>query len=266
MTNSVRQRFIEKIRTFQKIEHVPKVASVYSTFNEIWLYVLYSSLTKGGYYWFGVDTYKTEEWKDKRRFIVCFICGDENTVVFLPDEKLFEWYSGVKPNRKGHWMVIITPKEGKLFLRISADRPSYDLTEYLNRYDFISKSIPPLTARMAPSLITATSPLEEVQDLIMDNQELAGNSLHDKIISMLAQIGKWAGYIVETSYRISPDSPYEIDVVWLRNDMVDVAIEVQVRGKETEAKDRLIHAKRFGARKIIVVSVPESVSRLKSLC
>jgi hypothetical protein len=62
------------------------------------------------------------------------------------------------------------------------------------------------------------------------------------------------------------DSPYQIDVVWLRNDILDVAIEVQVGGNETEAKDRLVHARRFGARKIAVVCVPEAVARLRSLC
>ena len=55
-------------------------------------------------------------------------------------------------------------------------------------------------------------------------------------------------------------------MVWLNRDLLELAVEVQVGGNETEAKDRLVHAKRFGARKIVVVSKTESVKRLKEIC
>jgi hypothetical protein len=52
----------------------------------------------------------------------------------------------------------------------------------------------------------------------------------------------------------------------MRNDLVEVAVEVQVGGSESEAKDRLVHARRFGARKVVVVSAAPSVNRIKSIC
>ena len=91
MANSVRERFIDKIRPYKPIEPVPKLASVYTTFNEVWLDVRYSGLTKGGYFWFFIDTYRVNEWVGKRRWITCLICGDENTVAFLPDDVLLSW-------------------------------------------------------------------------------------------------------------------------------------------------------------------------------
>lgn len=266
MVNSVRQRFIDKIRPHKPIEPVPKLASVYTTFNEVWLYVRYSSLNKNRRYWFDVDTYKIEEWKNARRFVVCFICGDENTVVFLPDEQLLSWYDGIEPNRKGHWMVTIAVEADRLILKMPGAKPDYDVTELVNRYDFISKSIPEDLSRRPEISAPSARPSEDVARLIMSHPDLQGSSLHERAVDMLAQIGRWTGYTPEKSFKVPEDSPYEIDVVWLRNDILDVAIEVQVGGNETEAKDRLLHARRFGARKIAVVSIPEAVPRLRSLC
>lgn len=266
MSNSVRERFIERIASLKKVERVPGVASVYTTFNEVWLYVRYAGLNKLGRYWFDVDTYKVREWQGKRRFIVCFVCGDESTVVFLPDDRLLEWYEGIEPNRKGHWMVNIFPRDDKLVLKIAADRPEYDLTEYLNRYDFISRSVPDSLIRQLREPTSASRPLEQVKDQILAHPDLAGSSLHDRVCDMLAQIGKWMGYVAEKGYKVAADSPYQLDVAWLRNDLLEVATEVQVGGSESEAKDRLIHARRFGARKLIVVAAPESVGRLKTIC
>lgn len=267
MSNSVRERFIQKVGTLKKVERVPGIASVYTTFNEVWLYLRYSSLNQGKKYWFDVDTYKIREWQSQKRFIVCFICGDENTVVFLPDDRLLEWYEGVEPNRKGQWMVNIVPRGERLILKISSDRPEYDITEYLNRYDFISRSVPEsLLRQMRAPVIASVQPLEQIKDQIMGNPDLEGNSLHDKTCDMLARIGSSVGYIAEKGYKVAPDSPYQLDVAWLRNDLLEVVDEVQLGGNETEAKDRLVHARRFGARKLIVVSGAESLARLKSIC
>jgi len=247
MPNSVRQRFIEKIRPYKPIEPVPKLASVYTTFNEVWLYVRYSSLNQNHRYWFDVDTYKVREWKDTRRFVVCFICGDENTVVFLPDEQLFSWYDGVEPNRKGHWMVTLAVEDERLVLKLPGANPDYDVTDLVNRYDFVSKSIPVGLSRRPELRVPSGKPSEDVSQAIMSNPDLQGTSLHERVIDMLAQIGQWTGYSPRKSYKVPEDSPYQIDVVWLRNEILDVAIEVQVGGNETEAKDRLVHARRFGA-------------------
>ncbi|MEX0786203.1 MAG: hypothetical protein WD939_06160, partial [Dehalococcoidia bacterium] len=266
MANSIRSKFIDKFRPYKQIEPVPKLASVYTTFNEVWLYVRFSSLGKNGRYWFDVDTYKVNEWKDTRRFVVCFICGDEDTVVFLPDEQLLAWYADVEPNRKGHLMVTIAVDRDRLILKLPGSRPDYDVTDYINRFDYVSKSIPVRMLRQRTGEPKDRAPTDDAAGLIMSHPDLDGATLHERVIDMLAQIGQWTGYVPRKSFKEPEDSPYEIDVVWLRNDILDVAIEVQVGGNETEAKDRLVHAKRFGARKIIVVSKPESIARLRSLC
>jgi hypothetical protein len=98
MTNSVAERFIAKIRGYKKVDRVRGIrASVYTTYNEVWIYVLYSGGTKQGKYWFGIDTRNVDEWRQQKSVIFCFICGDEDTVGFVPDDKLIEWFSGVEP-------------------------------------------------------------------------------------------------------------------------------------------------------------------------
>lgn len=266
MRNSVRERFIEKIRAVKTIQPVPKLSSVFTTFNEVWIYVRYSTLTKRGSYWFDVDTYKTNEWRDRKKFIVCFICGHEDIVVFIPDDKLFQWYDDVNPNRKGQWMANIYVRENSLELKVPGKEQAYDVTGYLNRYDYISRTIPEEISRpvFAPSAPEASD--EELKRRVMTEPDLPGDSFHDRVVEILANIGSWTGYLPQRSYKVRPDSPYQIDVVWLRNQLPDVAIEVQIGGNETEAKDRLVHARRFGARKVVAVSAPESIPRLKSLC
>ena len=112
MPNSVADRFITKIRGYKKIDRVRGIrASVYTTYNEVWIYVLYSGGTKQGKYWFGIDTRNVEDWRHQKSVIFCFICGDEETVAFVPDDKLVEWFSGVEPNRKGQWMITIALKK-----------------------------------------------------------------------------------------------------------------------------------------------------------
>ena len=265
MSNSAREGFLERVKSFKPVTPVPKLASVYSTHNEIWLYVMYSGVTKAGGYWFGIDTYKVREWENKQRFVACLICGDENNVVLVPDERLFEWYSGVAPNRKGHWMANVWVRDGALYLHVG--KKKIELSPYVNRYDLISIAAPRwLMERTGTVAAGASASTQEVERLILDRPDLEGASLHERVIEMLAQIGKWMDYEPRGPHQLEEGSPYVLDLVWLRRELLEVAIEVQVGGSETEAKDRLTHARRFGARKVIAVSTPDAVSRLKKIC
>ena len=266
MANSVKDAFIDRIRALKPVEPVRGVASVYSTFNEFWLYVRFSNLVKTGRFWFDVDTYKVLEWRNNRRFIVCLVCGDESNVIFVPDDKLFEWCESSTPNRKGLWLITVIPKGDELILRPPGAQASYDVSEYVNRYDFISKSIPEPVLRKITTPSPRKTDEEQIIAAIMADPSLEGASLHDRLIDILLKMGRWAGYKAEKSYKAPSDSPYELDVVWMRNDLVEVAVEVQVGGSESEAKDRLVHARRFGARKVVVVSAAPSVNRIKSIC
>ncbi len=242
------------------------MSSVYTTFNEVLLDVRYSSLMDKDYYWFFMDTHRLNQWRNRQRFVECFICGDENTVVFVPDERIFEWYEGVEPNRKGHWFMKILPEGDRLVLKPGHGRPDMDAREYLNRFDLISPLIPrPIPQTSGPHLAGHTG-FEEVRAAIMAEPQLIGDSLHERVIDMLAKIGEWSGYQPKKSYTVEAKSPYVLDVVWLNGEEVDLAAEVHDGGNETEAKDRLRQALRFGARKVVVVSVPSAIARLRSVC
>lgn len=262
----IRERFVAKIRPFKRVEEVPKLSSVYTTFNEVLLDVRFSGLMKKGYYWFFIDTHRLNEWRGKQRFIECFICADENTVVLVPDDKIFEWYDGIEPNRKGHWFMKIEPDGERLMLRVGHNRPDVDAQQYLNRFDLISPIIPRPLPRATIPVPRAQVQFEEIKTAILSDALLAGDSLHERVVDILFQIGEWTGHKSAKSYCVEPKSPYTIDVVWLRDGEIDLAIEVHDGGNETEAKDRLRQALRFGARKVVIVSVPGAMARLRNIC
>jgi hypothetical protein len=241
------------------------MSSVYTTFNEVLLDVRYSGQVDKGY-WFYIDTHRLNQWRNTQRFIECFLCGDEDTVVLVPDDKIFEWYEGIEPNRKGHWFMTIVPEDTRLVMKIGHGHPDIEAKDYLNRFDLISPIIPRPVPRLQTSLSTAHTGFEETKLAIMADDRLAGDSLHEKVIDMLGQIGEWFDLEAKKSHTVETSSPYFIDIVWLKGEEIDLAAEVHVSGNETEAKDRLRQALRFGARKVMIVSVPSAIPRLRSVC
>ncbi len=225
----------------------------------------YSGLMEKNYYWFFMDTHRINEWRGKQRFVECFMCGDENTVVFVPDDKIFEWYANAEPNRKGHIFLKIVPENDRLIMKIGHGHSDVDAQDYLNRFDLISPLIPQPLPRLLDPNAMPQSVFEETRRSITTDYRLKGDSLHDRVIDMVAQIGDWSGFKSIKSYTVEPGSPYIIDVVWLEGEEMALAVEVHDGGNETEAKDRLRQALRFGCRKVIVVSVPGAVARLRSV-
>ena len=65
----IRERFISKIRPFKRVEPVPRMSSVYTTFNEVLLDVRYSGLMTKDYYWFFIDTHRLNQWRGRQRFV-----------------------------------------------------------------------------------------------------------------------------------------------------------------------------------------------------
>jgi len=94
---------------------------------------------------------------------------------------------------------------------------------------------------------------------------LQANTLHDRLGEMLEQIGTWMEYNTQTRHRIVPDHAYELDVAWLSGKNPEVAIEIQVSGNLTEAKDRLAQARKFNYRKVILVLRESDLERLNRL-
>jgi hypothetical protein len=74
---------------------------------------------------------------------------------------------------------------------------------------------------------------------------LEAKTLHDRLGEMLEEIGSWLDYNTQTRRKIIPDHAYELDVTWLSGKNPEVAIEIQISGNLTEAKDRLAHARKF---------------------
>ena len=94
---------------------------------------------------------------------------------------------------------------------------------------------------------------------------LESNTLHDKLGEMLEQIGSWMEYNPQTRHKITPDHAYELDVAWLSGKNPEIAIEIQVEGNLTEAKDRLAQARKFNYRKVIMVLLEKDLERLNKI-
>lgn len=94
---------------------------------------------------------------------------------------------------------------------------------------------------------------------------LESKSLHDRLGEMLEAIGSWMDYNTQTRHKITPDHAYQLDVAWLSGRNPEVAIEIQISGNLTEAKDRLAQARKFNYRKVILVMKKPDLGRLNQL-
>jgi len=112
---------------------------------------------------------------------------------------------------------------------------------------------------------TRPRPTEAETEASIMNLTLETKSLHDRLGEMLEEIGSWMGYNTQTRHKITPDHAYELDVAWLSRKNPEVAIEIQISGNMTEAKDRLAHARKFNYRKVILVCRESEMLRLNAL-
>lgn len=94
---------------------------------------------------------------------------------------------------------------------------------------------------------------------------LEAKSLHDRLGEMLELIGSWMDFNTQTRHKITPEHAYELDVAWLSGKNPEVAIEIQISGNLTEAKDRLAQARKFNYRKVILVIRESEMPRLNAL-
>ena len=94
---------------------------------------------------------------------------------------------------------------------------------------------------------------------------LETKTLHDRLGEMLEQIGSWMDYNTQTRHKITADHSYQLDVAWLSGKNPEVAIEIQIAGNLTEAKDRLAQARKFNYRKTLMIIRDEELARLNSL-
>jgi len=113
-----------------------------------------------------------------------------------------------------------------------------------------------------PLLREVTPKTEKEYEKAIMNLPLEAKSLHDRIGEMLEAVGSWMDYNPQTKHRITPDHAYELDVAWLSGKNPEVAIEIQISGNITEAKDRLAQARKFNYRKVIMVLKEQDLKRL----
>jgi len=124
------------------------------------------------------------------------------------------------------------------------------------RYEEEPKEVETLISRAIPK--TEKKYEEEIMKLPLQGQ----NSLHDRIGEMIEEIGSWMDYNTQIRHKITPDHAYELDVAWLSGKNPEVAIEIQISGNLTEAKDRLAQARKFNYRKVILVLKEQDLRRL----
>jgi len=105
---------------------------------------------------------------------------------------------------------------------------------------------------------------KEYEETIM-SLPLQSRSLHDRLAEMLEQVGSWLDYNTQARYKITPDHAYELDVAWLKGKNPEIAVEIQISGNLTEAKDRLAHARKFNYRKVVLVVREDEMARLNTL-
>ena len=122
------------------------------------------------------------------------------------------------------------------------------------------------TPRESKPIMVEVSTISEskYEKLIMD-LPLESKSLHDRLGEMLETIGSWMDFNTQTRHKITPEHAYQLDVAWLTGKNPEVAVEVQISGNLTEAKDRLAQARKFNYRKVVVVIREEEMSRLNAI-
>lgn len=134
----------------------------------------------------------------------------------------------------------------------------------ISDFDIISASIEKkkAAAKAATPVPVVTPP--DVSRVILDRPDLTSKSLHDRIAEMIHTVGILTGYDSYQRYKTRVDSPYLIDVAWLKNKNPQIAIEVHHGGVLGDALERLRHARDFNFRKLILVVV-DPMDKTKAL-
>jgi hypothetical protein len=239
--------------------------TTYRLKNDKIIMLRYSKLHENGGYWFGFGKDRFESFP-LEKFYILFICGTEHQVLVTPATYLNELLNNVNTAVDNNWKIHIFNPIDKFEISVTG-KPKEDITSYLNNYKILAVKSEYLSNDKPKDekKCEIFEPPISVEDQIIGIDAVNGSSLHDRIIDMLRQIGEWTKYRAITNYKVRSDSPYSIDIAWLLDNALHIAIEVQIGGNVTEAKDRLIFARRFGARKCIIVSNYESMDRINSL-
>jgi hypothetical protein len=237
--------------------------------NEIGIDLDYAHLSYRREYIFKLDKNKYDYlFQHHRHAFQLFICESTERVFIVPLSLLMEIFHDIYASGSDFksFKSHIKLRNGIWYLRFFN---AYDITDYLNRYDFLiseSKTLLTLTPTRFNSIIEVKT-LEEKYKQLVEEGNLRGDSLHAATVDMLKKIGEWSGFdvITEGVPLGLPDFPYQIDCLWYKNGDLYLAIEVSHHGVVEKDKDALKLAKQHGARKVVIVSEINKIERIRKL-
>ncbi len=267
----IEQQIVKRIETLGfNVEHRPDWGEHFFLLNnEIGIALDYSYLNYKREYIFKNprDQYDFL-YNTHRHFFQLFICESTERVFIVPLSLIMEIFNDIFSSGGDfkEFKPQIKLRNGVWFLRFFGQ---YDITDYLNRYDFLiseSKTLLQIPPTRFNSVIEIKT-LEEKYKQLAEEGHLNANSLHSATVDMLRRIGEWSGFdvITEGVPLGMPDFPYQIDCLWYKNGDLYLAIEVCHRGVVEKDKDALKLAKQHGARKVIIVSEINKMERIRKL-
>lgn len=217
-------------------------------------------------YWFGIpkDEFCSHPPAD---LFVLFVCGSEDHVLVVPATILTELFRSVDTAVDGAWKLDIY-KEQEAFVILVTGKPRRDISAYLGRYELLWEEGNQAKGEGEEVVTEPPGPGPEqdsIESKILGLDGVEGTTVHDRLADMVVQVGKWMGYESVRGHQVREDAPYRVDVAWLRYGAVHIAVEVQIGGDPTKARERLVLAKRFGARKCIAVADPDTANALLEL-
>ncbi len=267
----IQQQIVQRIESLGfKVTPKPDWGETYYLLNdEIGIALDYTHLNYRREFVFKFSKDKYEFfYNNHRHFFQLFICESTERVFIIPLSLVMEIFHDIyasggnfkefKPN--------IKLRNGVWFLRFFGQ---YDITDYLNRYDFLiseSKTLFQLPPARFNSVIEVKT-LEEKYIQLAEENSLRSDSLHSATVDMIRRIGEWSGFevITEGVPLGLPEFPYQIDCLWYKGGDLYLAIEVCHHGVVEKDKDALKLAKQHGARKVIIVSEINKMERIRKL-
>jgi len=198
---------------------------------------------------------------------------DDKTKVWLEDDEIWAYRFKTRPilvlnddemldvRQLIPKLSFITPQQkatswGLAFHKSLREIPQEDFELIESEMRKVTKS-----SLMKSTLFTEA----EAKEAIIADHTLESSSLHDRIGEMLEIIGSRMGYNTFTRHKVTPDHAVELDVAWLRGKNPELAVEVQIGGNITEAKDKLAQARKFNYRKVIMVIEESQLPRLNAI-
>ncbi len=273
--DEIKEKVINNIRDFgfsvKRNESFGR--TIYSIDNDrLFVDIIYASLNNRGEYFFGIEQEQFEKMYEKtRNFFQIFVCENEKQTFIIPLSFMIEILRDAKATDHKtfrQWKPIIKMKNGLYILRLFGH---YNITDYLNRYDYLAcdkKELPSLktfNVKYVPEI--KIQRVEQEYKNIAEESGFRKENIHTTTIDMLKNIGEWCGFRVLSESKPAgiENFPYLIDCLWYKDNDLYLAIEVCDKGNIEKDKDALKLAKSFGARKIVIVSNINKLERIRKI-